>query len=177
MWHCAQTATKSRLSIFLNSMGGSSGPFLYSSPVFIEATCWAAGPWHISQLIPVSRNSRLSGSKPPPFVLRNWLVWQTAQTAWELGAPARFSHKCKSPRVRLLALRTDRVIHRVSVPLAVGFKDIEVMFAVAEFHAREWEALLAVNDLQFSVLISWFVAGEKLIVLPEIADHILGRVD
>ena len=52
MWHCAQTATKSRLLIFLKSTGGSSGPFLYSSPVFIEATCLADGPWHISQLIP-----------------------------------------------------------------------------------------------------------------------------
>src|ERR1700746_241185 len=62
------------------------------------------------------------------------------------------------------------------MPPAVGFEDIEVVFAVAEFHAREWEAFLAANDLQLSVLISWFVASEELVVFGEISNHVLRRV-
>ncbi len=60
--------------ILLKSTGGSRGLFLWAFPASIELTCRADGPWHISQLIPGSRKARLSGSKPPPLVLRNWLV-------------------------------------------------------------------------------------------------------
>src|SRR6201987_3532192 len=63
------------------------------------------------------------------------------------------------------------------MPLAVGFEDVEVVFAVTEFHAREWRAILTANDLQLSVLILWFVTREELIVLGEIADHVLRRID
>src|ERR1700747_1564202 len=85
-----------------------------------------------------------------------------------------FPHFGRGP---LLPLRADRVIDRVSVPLAVGFEDVEVVFAVTEFHAREWGAILAANDLQLSILILWFITGKELIVLGEIADHVLRRID
>src|ERR1700751_956398 len=59
------------------------------------------------------------------------------------------------------------------MPPAVEFEEPKEVFAVAEFHAREWEAFLAANDLQLSVLISWFVASEELIVFGEISNHVL----
>ena len=63
------------------------------------------------------------------------------------------------------------------MPLAVRFEDDEVVFAIPEFHAGEWSAILPPNYLQFSIVILRIVASEELIIRGEIADYVLRRVD